>query len=249
MPGVFVWVTDSAEKTYKIKICRLASNYLYYNYIQAVYVVYNTLRSFICMNLHKMAVVFCLIGLPMISAGQIYRAGTDKTVAPADRKRGDISVGVYHAAGQLVDPVDEKLLSGEAGVSVRGLYYLTPWLAGGLDGTFSQKKSFPIQNSYRHISYGVITKWLLTPHTQPRLYLLAGGGMNRRKLSYAGMWGHTVSKPYLTIGPGIELDVSSWGYVGLEMQGRYNTCRRLDDFTALKSRWEMLFALRGGIRF
>ena len=201
------------------------------------------------MNFIKRTIIPGLIFGPLVCTGQIYQAGQPPQSVSNTPAVWDISLGVHRSYMKVIDPAQETLFNKEQGFSARGLYAFSSWLAAGLEGGISERENFPTQNTYRHIYYGGVTKWILTPQTKPRVYLLLGGGIDRRKLSYAGNWAHTVSKPYLTAGTGVELDISSRIYVGLEGQARYNTARTLDAFTALNRRWETVLGVRGGVRF
>lgn len=181
--------------------------------------------------------------------GQIYQAGQAARPHAAPTAAWDVSLSVYRSPMHVVDPVQEDLFAGETGLSARGLYRFSDWLAGGMEGGISRRKDFPLQNTYRHLYYGAVTKWIVTPQTQPRVYLLLGGGISRRKLSYAGMWAHSVRAKYVTAGIGTEVDIWKSGYIGLETQARYNTHRTLDNFTALERRLEVILGLRAGLRF
>ena len=202
------------------------------------------------MNFIKKIVILGLVTWPAVCSGQIYRAGQTSSEDPKTSiSNWDISLGVYRSNLELTDPTQETLLSKERGLSARGVYAFSSWLAAGVEGGFSKRENLPAQNTYRHLYYGVITKWILTPQTKPRVYLLLGGGVSQRKLSYAGDWSHTVTNPYALAGTGVELDVGSWGYVGLEAQARYNTKRKLDEFAVLDHRLETVLGVRGGVRF
>lgn len=190
-----------------------------------------------------------IVCLPWTCLGQIYQAGQSSVNTARSAAAWDISLGVYRSNIELVDPVQETLVSKEMGASLRGLYIFSSWFSAGGEGGISRRENFPATNTYRHSYYGAVTKWILTPQTKPRVYLLLGGGRSQRKLSYVGNWAHTISKPYATAGTGVELDIGSWGYLGLEVQARYNTNRKLDAFTALAHRLETVLGVRGGVRF
>ena len=161
----------------------------------------------------------------------------------------DISVASYQAQVQLVDAVWEELLTNEDGVSARGLYSLSKRFWVGVEGGLSHKEYAPFPNTYRHLYYGAVGKWVLRERDDIRTCFIFGGGFSRRTLSYAGNWEHSITRPYAMLGISVELDIGRWGYVGLETQGRYNAHRKLDNFTALSNRWERIFLFRGGIRF
>ena len=201
------------------------------------------------MNFLKEVVALGMISLPLVCVGQIYQAGQTPAHIFHPSPTWDVSLGAYRSYMKVVDPVQETLFSKEQGISARGLYALTPWFWAGAEGGMAQRENFPVQNTYHHLYYGVVTKWILTPQTQPQVYLLLGGGVSQRKLSYAGSWEHTITKPYVSGATGVELALGSLGYVGLEAQARYNTHRTLDAFTILNHRLEVQIGLRGGVRF
>ncbi len=201
------------------------------------------------MNFLKAIVVAGVISLPLVGMGQIYQAGQAPSRISHPSPAWDVSLGVYRSYMKVVDPVQETLFSNEQGLSARGLYAFTPWLWVGAEGGITQREDFPVQNTYHHLYYGAVTKWILTPQTRPQVYLLFGGGVSRRKLSYAGSWEHTITKPYVVGATGVELPLGQLGYVGLEAQARYTSHRTLDAFTILNHRLEVQIGLRGGVRF
>ena len=198
----------------------------------------------------KVIIVSWLLGLPLVGFGQIYHAGSSVPATREKTANWDISLGGYLTYTQVVDPAGEVLFSREKSLNARGLYYVTPWLAAGVEGAWAQHRNFPTQNTYHHKRYGLVTKWVLTPQTTPRVYLLAGGGTSRREISYtSGWWREQIKKPYWTIGGGLEMGIGRWGYLGLETQALYNEHRKLDAFSALNNRWEIEVGLRAGVRF
>ena len=201
------------------------------------------------MKIFRIIATFGFISLPLFCCGQVYQAGQRPALNSQTFTRWDISLGAYHSNIKLVDPAQETLLSKEAGASLRGLYAFSSWFLAGAEGGITKRENFPVSNTYRHTYYGLVTKWILTPQTKPQVYLLLGGGRGKRELSYAGNWSHTITKPYITAGTGVELDIGSLGYIGLEAQARYNTSREVDAFCRLNHRLETVFGLRGGVRF
>lgn len=201
------------------------------------------------MKISRYFLFLLCIYFPCVSYGQTYQAGQVSSAPAVSIPRWEVSAGVYRSNLSVRERSGEELFSKEKGLSLRGLYYFSSWFAGGIEGEISAREKFPLQNTYRRLSYGLVTKWVLTPQTQPQIYLLLGGGIHQRKLSYMGDWSHTVSRPYVMLGPGLEIQIGRGGFIGLELQARYNPQRKLDAFTVLKHRWEAVIGLRGGVRF
>ena len=197
----------------------------------------------------KWLLSICIWLGPLLAVGQVYHAAQTDSAPVRTTARWEVSAGVLRTNGAVEDPLGEKFFSGQTGLTARGLYHWNNWLAAGIEGAWFSSKKLGFSGTLRHARYGLITRWALTPQTKPTVYALLGGGMNQRKLSYAGMWSHTKSSAYGLLGVGVEVPVYRGAYLAAEVQGVYNARRTLDDFTRLSRRLETEVMLRGGIRF
>ncbi|MBR4355280.1 MAG: outer membrane beta-barrel protein [Elusimicrobiaceae bacterium] len=187
------------------------------------------------------------IGLSSVAfANPVYHAG-DTTPSDASRPF-EISVGWAHSGESVYDQV-EKVFSKTDAITARAVYYPGRELGFGLEGDLSSKKDFPTDNTYRHVRYGGLVKWIFTPDTSPLVYLLFGAGTGERKLSYRGRWNHTTHTLYGSLGVGVEVPITDRVFVAAEIHEVYNRHRKIDNLLSLRRRWETNFSLRGGIRF
>ena len=201
------------------------------------------------MSLRNCLLNICMLFAPVVLAGQVYRAGETTPVSSGPIARWEVSAGVLRTNEAATDPLGVKFFSAQKGVTVRGLYVWNTWLAAGVQGDWFSAKKLGFSGKHRHVRYGIISRWMLTPQTKPGVYALLGAGVSQRKLSYAGMWSHTVSSAYGLLGLGVEVPVYRGSYLAAEVQSVYNSRRRLDDFSCLSRRFATEVSVRGGIRF
>ncbi|MBO7190876.1 MAG: hypothetical protein J6V32_02055 [Elusimicrobiaceae bacterium] len=196
----------------------------------------------------KVYVSLSLLLAPLLGAGQIYHAG-ESAPTVSSVKHWEASLG-WQTSGQSVQGrLGERLFDSADGLSLRGLYYPTAWLGVGLEGVWFDKKDFPVENTYKDVRYGVISKWVLTPQTKPAVYLLLGAGLRKQRTSYMHTVNNTANTGYGLTGLGLELDIYRGIFIQAEGQALYNTRRKVDNFTQLAHRLELSVALRGGVRF
>ena len=197
----------------------------------------------------KLTVILAVVCFPLVACAQVYQAAQPVAPQQSGLARWEVSVGGNFLYNRLQDPTGEKILSGEKGFFARGFYYVTPWFAAGLEGTWFGREHLTPGNVYHHRRYGLITKWIITPQTNPQVYATLGAGTDRRKISYASLWNSHSHADYVVLGAGVQAQLSGWMWVGLELQAVHNDRRRIDNFSLLKSAWEKSLLFYGSVRF
>lgn len=193
---------------------------------------------------------FCLL-VASSCFSQTYHAG--ENTAPAAYPRWEVAAGWSASAGEVSLKNGSASLDGQHGFYGRVLY--APWkrILLGAEGTlFSSHAIEPIVQKYNAKRIGLLAEYLLTPDTNPRVYLLAGGGVTQHHFRFVDPYrgnNHTRSVGYITGGAGIEVNV--WKNVFAAVEGRmvYNTKDDLNLFYHLSKRWETEGKLLLGVRF
>ena len=181
---------------------------------------------------------------------QIYHAGEENTTGASRRNWVELSAAGTRSFYTLQDGGNYTQLSHQDGLSARALWLITPNIGLGLEGTwFEKEKSIPVVSSYKMRRYGVIGKWILTPDTAPKAYLLAGVGRTKRQFSYEFPLSEEKKTNYYLAGIG--LDVTLWRnlFAAAEVTAVYNAHATTGNFYHLKHRWETNASLRAGVRF
>ena len=199
-------------------------------------------------KIRKISFMLMWMALPLGVAGQIYQAGQSASAAPSSA-RWEISAGWTRGYMGITDHTADTLFSNQTGLSARGLYYFTPWLAVGPEGVWFEEEKFAANNRFKNTRYGAVAKWTLTPDTLPAAYFLTGVGSSARKLSYMGIQTRSSHSAYALVGTGVEVPISHGIFLAAEVQAIYHAKKELDGLTLLKRRWEADLSLRGGIRF
>ncbi len=188
------------------------------------------------------------------SFSQIYRAqeyyADEKLLHRQSFSRWEISAGVVGSLTELRDFVDQSLAKGEIGAELRVLYGVWDWFALGVGASLARPiKTAESLDSYQSRYLEGLGKVTLTPQTSPRSYLLIGGGVLYREVDYFEDWTDSSSSPYLTFGWGIETDIGSLWFCGLELRGNYLLTSPSNTYFYFSTRWEAAVHLRTGLRF
>ena len=182
---------------------------------------------------------------------QAYRAG--ESTASGSFSRWEVAAGWSASTGEVSLKNGAASLDGQHGFYGRVLY--APWkkIALGAEGTlFSDKSIEPIVRKYNAKRVGVLLKYLITPDTNPRVYLLLGGGITRHRFNFVSPYrgnDHTRTVSYAMMGAGIETSVWKHLFASVEGRGIYNTKDDLNLFYHLSKRWEMEGKILLGVRF
>lgn len=193
---------------------------------------------------------FCLLAT-CFCFSQTYRAG--EGAAPVSFPHWEVAAGWSASTGEVSLKNGSSSLDGQHGLSVRALY--APWkrISLGAEGTlFSDKAIDPIVHKYNAKRVGVLLKYLITPDTNPRVYLLAGGGTTLHHFSFVSPYrghNHTRTIPYTMMGVGVEASVWKNLFAAVEGRAIYNTKDDLNLFYHLPKRWEMEGKVLIGVRF
>lgn len=186
-------------------------------------------------------------------SAQVYHAGQSvQTGTP--REWVEVSGGWGTSFSRLEDGANDKQLSHQEGISGRALFWATSWLGVGGEGIwFKTEKGIPMVPQYKMRRYGLITKWVLTPDTQPRAYLLLGMGNTKREFHYQFspfyQYTETNKSSYGLAGAGLEVTMWRNLFLAGEIQLLYNQHKHVSEFFRLHSRFETGASLRAGLRF
>ncbi len=194
---------------------------------------------------------FLLFLFPACSSAQIYHAGGgSQQNKPAPVFPWEMSVGVTGVFSPVEEPFGERLLNFQWGLSACILYYLTPWVAVGPEGTvFFPASASPIVDKYRVRRAGVVGKFLWVEDSSTRSYSLLAAGFTRREVAYSFNWSESADSSYIAFGTGVETDIAEAAFIGVELRGIYNTKTELGMFSRMVSRWEAEVSVRAGVRF
>lgn len=199
--------------------------------------------KFLLLAICLLATSFCF--------SQAYRAG--ESPALVSFPRFEVAAGWSASTGEVALKNGAASLGGQHGFYGRVLY--APWkkIALGAEGTlFADKSIEPIVRNYNAKRAGVLLKYLVTPDTNPRVYLLAGGGITRHRFHFVSPYrgsDHTRTVSYAMLGAGIETSMWKHLFAAVEGRGVYSTRDDLNLFYHLSKRWEMEGKLLLGIRF
>lgn len=194
---------------------------------------------------------FLLFSFPAFASAQIYSAGGGYYQhKPSVVFPWEVSLGLAGAFSPVEDASGKRLLAGQPGVLARVLYYVTPWLGLGPEGTlFFPVSGHPFIDKYRVRRAGLAAKWISPADTATRFYGVLAGGLTRREVEYVFDWSARKNSSYWAVGFGLETDIGDASFISFEARGVYNTGAELDMFAHLVSRWEAEASVRAGVRF
>ena len=193
---------------------------------------------------------FCLLATSLCFS-QAYRAG--ESVTPAIYSRWEVAAGWSASTGEVALKNGSSSLDGQHGFYGRVLYALWKKISLGAEGTlFSAKGIEPIVHKYDAKRAGILLEYLITPDTNPRVYLLGGGGVTWHHFNFVAPYrghNHTRAIPYAMVGAGVEISLWKDLFAAVEGRGVYNRKDNLNLFYHLSKRWETEGKLLVGIRF
>ena len=198
---------------------------------------------------------FLLLAVCLLAANlsfpQIYRAG--ETTPAGSYSRWEVAAGWNASTGEVALKQGSTSSDGAHGFYGRALYSFWRSFSIGAEGSlfFSQSLA-PVVDKYKATRAGVLLKYLATPNTNPRVYLLAGAGATFHQFHFKPAYrgpDHTRRIAYLAAGAGIEINV--WENVFAALEGRvlYNTQRNLNFYYGLSKQWESEGKLLIGLHF
>jgi len=198
----------------------------------------------------KLLLLLALLGLSSASSAQIYRAGGYYNNESVVVSPWEISAGIAGLYAPLKELSGLHLMNLQGGVSLRPLYYITPWAALGPEGswTWSESGSTSVKK-YTVRRVGAAGKFVFPGESSARTYGIIAAGLNDRKVEFDFNRNERKSSAYFAFGLGLETEVWDGFFTGLEVRAVYNTSTELGFYTHLVSRWEAEVSVRAGIRF
>ena len=192
---------------------------------------------------------FCLLA-SHLSFSQVYRAG--EQTAQSVVSRWEVAAGWNASTGEVALKRGSTSTDGAHGFYGRVLYTFWRNAAVGVEGTvFSSQSIKPVAEKYNAKRVGVLLKYLVTPNTNPRVYLLLGGGITRHHFNFNPVYrgDQTRQVAYGALGAGIEIDIWKNLFAALEGRVTYNKHRDLNSYYELSKRWESEGKLLIGLHF
>lgn len=198
----------------------------------------------------KLLLLLALVGFSSAAPAQIYRAGGYYNDEPVVVSPWEISAGVVGMYAPLKELSGLRLMKFQGGVSLRPLYYVTPWAALGPEGswTWTESGSSAVKK-YTVRRIGAVGKFVFPGESAARTYGIVAAGLNDRKVKFDFDRNERKNSAYFAFGLGLETEVWDGFIAGLEVRAVYNTSTELGFYTRLVSRWETEASIRAGIRF